>query len=80
LRFATNKLYGGRRDDAALAPIEIDPEEEGAWRVEEEFVNAIRGLEEVKLTTFGDGVRNMEFNDAVVRSMQTGKLIALPLL
>jgi predicted dehydrogenase len=80
LRFAANKLYGGRRGDAALAPIEIDPEEEGAWRVEEEFVNAIRGLEAVKLTTFEDGVRNMEFNEAVVRSMQTGTFVSLPLL
>jgi predicted dehydrogenase len=79
LRFADNQLFGGRRDDAELAPVEIAPEEEGGWRVEEEFVNAIRGLEPVTRTTFEDGVKYMDFTEAVARSAATGCTLALPL-
>jgi len=79
LRFADNKLFGGRRGDKALAEIEIPANEAGAWRVEEEFVNAIRGLEEITHTSFEDGVRYMEFTEAVTRSMQSGSAVALPL-
>jgi len=79
LRFEGGKLYGGRRDDAQLAEIEIPDSERGKWRVEEEFINAIRGLEPVRLTTFEDGVRYMEFTEAVFRSRQTGRAVPLPL-
>jgi hypothetical protein len=34
------------------------------FRVEEEFVGAIRGEEPVRLTTFDDGVRYMKFTAA----------------
>lgn len=79
LRFANNKLYGGRRGDAELKEIPIPPEEAGGWRVEEEFVNAIRGEEVITHTNFEDGVKYMEFTEAVTRSMVTGQAIALPL-
>lgn len=79
LRFAENKLFGGRRGDKTLAEIEIPADEAGAWRVEEEFVNAIRGLEEITHTSFEDGVKYMEFTEAVTRSMQSGCAVALPL-
>lgn len=79
LRFAENKLFGGRRGDKALAEIDIPANEAGAWRVEEEFVNAIRGVEEITHTNFEDGVKYMEFTEAVTRSMQRGCAVALPL-
>jgi len=79
LRFEDGRLFGGRRDDAQLTEIAIPATEEGRWRVEEEFVNAIRGIEPVCLTTFEDGVRYMEFTEAVARSRQTGMAIPLPL-
>jgi predicted dehydrogenase len=79
LRFADNQLFGGRRGDDALQEIVLAPEEEGSWRVEEEFVNAIRGLEPVTRTTFEDGVKYMEFTEAVARSAATGRALALPL-
>jgi hypothetical protein len=47
--------------------------------VEEEFINAIRGQEEITHTSFEDGVKYMEFTEAVTRSMQEGRVIALPL-
>lgn len=79
LRFCADKLYGGRRGDAALHEIEIPASERGGWRVEEEFVNAIRGVEPVTHTTFEDGVKYMEFTEAALRSAAEGRAISLPL-
>ena len=75
----TMALHGGRRGDEALREIEIPPEKQGDWRCEEEFIRAIRGLEPVTHTSFEDGVRYMEFTEAVTRSAQTGQKIHLPL-
>lgn len=77
LRFADGRLYGGRRGDTSLSEIPIPPEEEGKWRVEEEFVNAIRGKEKIRLTTFEDGVKYMEFTEAAIRSMAEGRAIPI---
>ena len=49
------------------------------WRVEEEFIGAIRGREPVRRTTFEDGVRYMEFTEAVHRAMRYDAGVALPL-
>ena len=76
---ASQKLFGGRRGDAALQEIPIPADRAGGWRVEEEFVNAIRGRERITHTTFEDGVKYMEFTEAVTRSAQSGQAIALPL-
>ncbi|MBW3623282.1 MAG: Gfo/Idh/MocA family oxidoreductase [Armatimonadetes bacterium] len=78
LRFSEGKLFGARRGDAELREIPI-PSEETGWRVEEEFVNAIRGHEPVRRTTFEDGVKYMEFTEAVARSMASGQAVPLPL-
>ena len=79
LRFAQNKLYGGQRNDPELQEISIPAAEQGGWRVEEEFVNAIRGLEPITHTSFEDGVKYMEFTEAVTRSMAAARRIPLPL-
>ena len=79
LRFSGNKLYGGQKDDAELTEIDIPDTEAGGWRVEEEFVNAIRGNEVITHTDFDTGVKYMEFTEAVTRSMQSGTAITLPL-
>ncbi len=77
LCLAGNSLLGGRKTDRSLSRIQIDPALRGSWRVETEFINAIRGKERVKLTTFEDGVKYMEFTEAVVRSAQTGQSVTL---
>ena len=79
LQTADDRLYGAQRGDTTLQEIPIPPEEEGGWRVEEEFVNAIRGNEVITHTTFADGVKYMEFTEAVGRSIAKGKAITLPL-
>ncbi len=52
----------------------------GHAQVEEEFVGAIRGTEKIRRTTFEQGVRYMEFTEAVTRSYQSGSTVRLPLL
>jgi predicted dehydrogenase len=79
LRFSQDRLYGGQRGDETLQEIAIAPELAGGWRVEEEFVNAIRGREPVTHTAFEDGVKYMEFTEAALRSVAVGRAIPLPL-
>jgi len=77
---SSEKLSGCRRGDSALHEIPIPAEVAIGWRVEEEFINAIRGLEKVKLTTFEDGLKYMQFTEAVSRSAASGKSIEVQLL
>jgi predicted dehydrogenase len=79
LETSTLQLYGGRRRDRELQKIVTPSEEQGRWRVEEEFISAIRGNEKITRTTFEDGVRYMEFTEAVIRSAQSGNAVSLPL-
>eukprot|EP00884_Botryococcus_braunii_P013191 jgi/Botrbrau1/21873/Bobra.0249s0004.1 len=50
------------------------------WRVEDEFIGAIRGTEKVHRTDFYTGVQYMEFTEAVFRSCQSGQPVSLPLV
>jgi predicted dehydrogenase len=77
LEVAARRVSGGRRGDKALTEIPIPAAERVGWRVEEEFVNAVRGREKVTHTTFEDGVRYMEFTDAVVESAATGRAVEI---
>jgi predicted dehydrogenase len=83
LRVTGDNLFYGKRGaggaGAAWTEVAIAPELQGRWRVEEEFINAIRGKEQVSHTTFTDGVKYMEFTEAVARSIATGRRIPLPL-
>jgi predicted dehydrogenase len=74
-----DRLSGARKGDTELQPIDIPGDKRGGWRVEQEFVGAIRGEEPVRLTTFADGVRYMEFTEAVHRSSADGRTVHLPL-
>lgn len=69
LCFADGVLSGGRRGDSGLRPIAIPAAEQGGWRVEEEFIRAIRGLEPVTHTRFEDGLKYMLFTEAVATSL-----------
>ena len=80
LQIRNGKLFGGKRGDAQLAPIDIPDHEKGGWRVEEEFVSAIRGQETITHTNFDDGLAYMEFTEAVHRSLSSRQMVTLPLL
>jgi predicted dehydrogenase len=77
LRFADGKLYGARKGQSQLEEIEIPEHERGEWRVEQEFIDAIRGQGDVKLTDFETGVKYMRFTEAVARSVACGSRVSL---
>jgi predicted dehydrogenase len=70
IELATNAAEGYR-------PVEIRPADERGWRVEQEFVDAIRGVGEVRLTDFATGAAYMAFTDAVRRSALEGRRVPL---
>ena len=71
-------LRAGKRGGGAMAA--VAPTKRGGWRVEEEFINAIRGTEPVTHTDFTTALRYMEWTDAVTLSIRRGARIALPLM
>ncbi|MCM8539661.1 MAG: Gfo/Idh/MocA family oxidoreductase [Lentisphaeraceae bacterium] len=78
LDLSTNTLSFGKRD-GELAKIKLIKSKYSEWRVEEEFISAIRCVEPVKYTTFEDGFRYMEFTEAVAISRRSGQTVNLPL-
>jgi len=74
-----NKIFVGRRGERELAEHPNPPEGQFRHRVEEEFINAIRGIEPVALNTFEIGVAYMEWTEAIYRSAESGTAVSLPL-
>jgi predicted dehydrogenase len=72
-------VFRGRRGDSDLAEVANPENGQAHYRVEEEFINAIRGVEPVTMNTFEIGVHYMEWTEAVYRSAQTGQAVHLPL-
>ena len=63
-------VVGAKRGSRKMKEIKIPKAKQSTWRVEEEFINAIRGRESIKFTDFETGVQYMEWTDAVAD--QTG--------
>lgn len=72
-------LWQGRRGDEELTEVGIPLEQWKLAHAGTSFIGAIRGERPVGETTFEDGVRYMEFTEAVTRSAQERRTIALPL-
>ncbi len=62
-----------------LPEIPIPAEKAGGWRVEAEFVEAIREGTSIRFTDFATGVQYMEFTEAVARSAEEEAPVELPL-
>ena len=75
----SQNIFVGRRGDKELAAFPNPPEAQARHRVEEEFINAIRGIEQVKMNTFEIGLRYMEWTEAIYRSAESGVAVNLPL-
>jgi predicted dehydrogenase len=73
------KIFVGRRGDRELVEHSNPLEGQYRHRVEEEFINAIRGIEPVAMNTFEIGVRYMEWTEAIYRSAESGAVVSLPL-
>jgi predicted dehydrogenase len=75
----SDELRGGRRSDESLSPMPIPAELKGEWRVEADFIAAIRDERPVTHTPFSTGVRYMQFTEAVARSSRHQSPVHLPL-
>lgn len=74
-----DEILGARRGEPGLRPLPIPDDLRGGWQVEADFVAAIRGERPVTRTTFADGVRYMQFTEAVARSSRHQQPVGLPL-
>jgi len=74
---ASGKAKPGPRQ--TLEEIPIPPSKARNWRVEADFVDAIRHQSPIQFTDFATGVAYMEFTEAVARSAQRGQAVNLPL-
>ncbi|HSW43271.1 MAG TPA: Gfo/Idh/MocA family oxidoreductase [Patescibacteria group bacterium] len=62
---------------AAFEEVQVPDGERWTWRVEADFVAAIREGEPVRLTDFATGVCYMQFTDAVHEAEATGRRVTL---
>jgi predicted dehydrogenase len=74
-----DEIRGARRGDRELRVLPIPDIDRGGWRVESDFVEAIRGEREVTHTDFANGVKYMQFTEAVARSSRYQVPVELPL-
>jgi predicted dehydrogenase len=73
------KLYLSTGPENELNEVQIPDEQAGKWRAEEEFINTIRGFEDIEFTTFTTGVEYMKFTQAVNESFNSdGERINIP--
>jgi predicted dehydrogenase len=78
--FTSDQLRGRNTlESQQWEEIPIPPEKAGSWRVEADFIEAIRDGKPIVLTSFRTGVAYMEFTEAVARSARTGQAVKLPL-
>lgn len=73
------RLLFASRGEKDFAELPLPSEDEAGWRVEAEFIGAIRGQEPIRFTDFATGLRYMEFTEAAARSAATGAAVDLPL-
>lgn len=66
------------RQGGAWEPVTIPPDMIQPWTVEQDFIAAVREGKEAH-PDFEDGVKYMEFTEAVFRSAESGRRIELPL-
>jgi predicted dehydrogenase len=75
-----DRIHGARRGvDRSPVEIPIPPERARDWRVEADFIDAIREGTPIQFTDFPTGVEYMEFTEAVARSAQLDAPVSLPL-
>ena len=74
-----SKIMGAKTGDDELKEIPIPEDEATEWTVEADFVNAIQGGPQGD-TSFYEGVKYMEFTEAVHRSVERGGSVQLPLV
>jgi len=71
------EVWIGQAGDRKLRRLTPPREQLGGWRVEAEFIGAIRREESIRFTDFETGVRYMEFTEAVTRSAESGESVSV---
>jgi hypothetical protein len=79
IRGASKQKGRGSSKVEELEEIAIPTERARSWRVEADFVDAIRTGAPIEFTSFEMGVAYMEFTEAVARSARMGEAVELPL-
>jgi predicted dehydrogenase len=74
----TERVWIGRPTEPEMRIVEPTPDKKGGWRVEAEFIGAIRGEEPVRFCTFASAYDYMEFTEAVAISAESGRAVELP--
>jgi predicted dehydrogenase len=72
------KAWIAGEGDSAFHELVVAPAEQGGWRVERDFVEAITEGKPVTRTSFADGAKYMAFTDAVQRSLRDGCRVQVP--
>lgn len=72
-----DQLFAARREVPELQEVSFPADEEGGWRVEEDFIRSIREQAPVQFTDFSAGVRYMAFTQAVSDSGRTGSPVTV---
>ncbi|MBT3603635.1 MAG: Gfo/Idh/MocA family oxidoreductase [Candidatus Latescibacteria bacterium] len=78
-KLGSNTILGGKVGDDGLKEIPIPEDEAREWTVEKDFVDAIQGGSQGD-TSFYDGLKYMEFTEAVARSVERGAVVNLPVV
>ncbi|MSQ26903.1 MAG: Gfo/Idh/MocA family oxidoreductase [Dehalococcoidia bacterium] len=73
-----DEILGAQVGEGTLKTLPIPPEYDDEWRVEEDFVRYVRGEVPAMGPTFLDGVKNMEYLEAVYTSTVEGRWVDLP--
>jgi predicted dehydrogenase len=80
IRGASRRRGAGPGNLDELPEVAIPADRARAWRVEADFIDAIRRGTPIRFTDFATGVSYMEFTEAVARSAEHGEAVDLPLL
>lgn len=78
-KYEGGKAFIATNADQSWQPLAVAQSKEGGWRVEQEFVDAILTGSPITHTNFTDGVKYMEFTEAVQVSIREARRVDLPI-
>ncbi len=74
---APGKVWIAGEGDSEYQPLQLPEHPRNGWQVEEDFVDSIRDGKQVTHTNFADGVKYMQFTEAVQVSLAEGRKVEL---
>ena len=75
----SGKILAGKAKDDSLHEVQIPEADARTWTVEKDFVTAVREGKRDPEPSFWDGLKYMEFTEAVFKSADEGRAVDLPL-